>query len=433
MGEAIQMESAVEMMAPAAKEGRRFTFPRRQAGGTATGATREELRIGPATATVLDPARTGRDATALETGLKQLVVGQDEAVAQIVNIYQMHATGLSAPHRPVGNFLFLGPTGSGKTRIVEATAETLVGSPRAVIKIDCAEFQHSHEIAKLIGSPPGYLGHRETHPLLSQEVLNQYHSERMNISFVLFDEIEKASDALWNLLLGILDKATLTLGDNRKVDFSRAMIFLTSNLGAAEMSSIMSPKLGFSAMREQAATLDAKTDEKINRSGLEAARRKFTPEFMNRLDKVVVFKPLGEAELRRILDIELSMVQQRVFYAAPDRAFVFNLTGEAKQLLLREGTDLKYGARHLKRAIERILVQPMSNLIATEQIRGGDMVRVEAGEEGNALRFLREAEGLPIQAMAEIADVPARRWMRAAAEAPSELQRVPAARGSRRG
>src|SRR5215470_17113069 len=195
----------------------------------------------------LDPGKTGKDAQSLESTLRRLIVGQDEAIEQIVNIYQMHLTGLNPPGRPIGNFLFLGPTGSGKTRIVEATAEALLKNPRAVIKIDCAEFQHSHEIAKLIGSPPGYLGHRETHPLLSQEVLNQYHTDQMKLSFVLFDEIEKASDALWNLLLGILDKATLTLGDNRKVDFSRAMIFMTSNLGASEMSQLMSPKLGFSA------------------------------------------------------------------------------------------------------------------------------------------------------------------------------------------
>ena len=164
----------------------------------------------------LDPAKTGREAVTLEGSLRRMIVGQDEAIQQIVNIYQMYLTGMSAPSRPIGNFLFLGPTGSGKTRIVEATAEALLKNPRSVIKIDCAEFQHSHEIAKLIGSPPGYLGHRETHPLLSQEVLNQYHTETMKLSFVLFDEIEKASDALWNLLLGILDKATLTLGDNRK-------------------------------------------------------------------------------------------------------------------------------------------------------------------------------------------------------------------------
>src|SRR5437899_7146742 len=217
----------------------------------------------------LDPGKTGRDATQLESGLRRLIVGQDEAIEQIVNIYQMHMTGMNPPGRPIGNFLFLGPTGSGKTRIVEATAEALVHNPRAVIKIDCAEFQHSHEIAKLIGSPPGYLGHRETHPLLSQEVINQHHTESVKLSFILFDEIEKASDALWNLLLGILDKGVLTLGDNSRVDFSSAMIFLTSNLGAGEMSSLIHPKLGFHAPSVD----DAKLSAQVSRAGIDAARR----------------------------------------------------------------------------------------------------------------------------------------------------------------
>src|SRR5262245_18662896 len=290
----------------------------------------------------LDPAKTGREAVSLESSLRRMIVGQDEAIQQIVNIYQMHLTGMSAPGRPIGNFLFLGPTGSGKTRIVEATAEALVKNPRAVIKIDCAEFQHSHEIAKLIGSPPGYLGHRETHPLLSQEVLNQYHTDAIKISFILFDEIEKASDALWNLLLGILDKATLTLGDNRKVDVSRALIFMTSNLGASEMSALMNPRMGFyAAASKQADSVDEKLNAKVTRSGVDAARRKFTPEFMNRLDKVVVFKALGDAELKKILDIELNMVQQRIFNSSPDRAFVFQVTSLGKSYLLREGTDMK--------------------------------------------------------------------------------------------
>src|SRR6202165_5220469 len=197
--------------------------------------------------TLLDPTKTGKPAEDLENRLSHFVVGQDEAIHQIVRAYQTHVAGLSPVGRPIGNFLFLGPTGSGKTRIVEATAESLLRDSRAVIKIDCAEFQHSHEIAQLIGSPPGYLGHRETHALLSQEALNQHHTNTVKLSFVLFDEIEKASDALWNLLLGILDKATLTLGDNRKVDFSRALIFMTSNLGATEMSSLLNPKLGFNA------------------------------------------------------------------------------------------------------------------------------------------------------------------------------------------
>jgi ATP-dependent Clp protease ATP-binding subunit ClpB len=378
----------------------------------------------------LDPERTGRDAETLEASLRRLIVGQQEAIQQIVNIYQMHLTGMAPPGRPVGNFLFLGPTGSGKTRIVEATAETLLGSARAVIKVDCAEFQHSHEIAKLIGSPPGYLGHRETHPLLSQEILNQYHTEKVKLSFVLFDEIEKASDALWNLLLGILDKATLTLGDNRRVDFSRAMIFMTSNLGAAEMSALMSPRLGFH--RPANGKADARLSGKIAQAGLEAARRKFTPEFINRLDKIVVFNPLGETELRQILDIELRMVQQRIFLSS-SRPFVFSLTQPAKDHLLQQGADLKYGARHLKRAIERLLVQPLSNLIATEQISGGDWIRVDFDAAAGRLAFFKEAEGVPVAEMAAWTDPPLP--LAAAAEVglpAAEAGRSSSARTSRR-
>jgi len=384
----------------------------------------------------LDPAKSGREAMSLESTLRMMIIGQDEAINQIVNIYQMNLTGMSAPGRPIGNFLFLGPTGSGKTRIVEATAEALLKNPRAVIKIDCAEFQHSHEIAKLIGSPPGYLGHRETHPLLSQEVLNQYHTEKMKLSFVLFDEIEKASDSLWNLLLGILDKATLTLGDNRKVDFSRAMIFMTSNLGAAEMSSIMNPKLGFRTQpaRENAGgPMDEKTTGKLARTGMEAARRKFTPEFMNRLDKIVTFQPLGTEQLKKILDIELNLVQQRIFNTTADRAFVFTVSESSKDFLLTEGTDMKYGARHLKRAIERLLVQPMSNLIATDQVHGGDWIRVDFNDSSRVLSFAKEAEGLPVQDMAQLVDnsvtLPA---MAAASGISAELLPSAPARSSKR-
>jgi ATP-dependent Clp protease ATP-binding subunit ClpA len=350
----------------------------------------------------------------------------------------MNLTGMNAPQRPVGNFLFLGPTGSGKTRIVEATAESLLGTCKGVIKIDCAEFQHSHEIAKLIGSPPGYLGHRETHPLLSQEVLNQYHSEHCKMSFVLFDEIEKASDALWNLLLGILDKATLTLGDNRKVDFSRCMLFMTSNLGASEMANLVTPRLGFAgavqeSLESATATGPRKLEDKVKSTGIEAARRKFTPEFINRLDKIVVFKPLGSKELERILEIELNMVQQRIFNSNPDRAFVFTVTDGGKRLLLAEGTDQKYGARHLKRSIERLLVQPLSNLIATDQVRGGDYIRVDRTEEMASLTFSKEAEGLPIHALAELVDRSVAMPLGALASAVHyEVGKTQSARSSRR-
>src|SRR5205809_926640 len=354
----------------------------------------------------LDPTQTGFDAEKLESDLRKRIVGQDEAVRQIINVYQTHLAGMSCPGRPIGNFLFMGPTGSGKTRLVEAVAESLMGDARAVIKIDCAEFQHSHEIAKLIGSPPGYLGHRETHPLLSQEVLNQYHTDKMKLSFVLFDEIEKASDSLWNLLLGVLDKATLTLGDNRRVDFSRAMIFMTSNLGATEMGSILRPNMGFAASETQRLRDSGEVDEdlknKIGKVGVEAARRKFTPEFMNRIDRTVVFHPLGQAELRKILDLELSILQQRVFNSPNAAPFGFSLNETAKDFVLREGTDVKYGARHLKRAIERSLVHPISNLIATAQVRNGDLLKIDFDPGLNRMIFLKEAEDVPAYALAQL-------------------------------
>ncbi|MGA2348458.1 MAG: AAA family ATPase, partial [Candidatus Sulfotelmatobacter sp.] len=287
---------------------------------------------------------------------------------------------MSPAGRPIAHLLFLGPTGSGKTRIVEATAASLVKDSRSVIKIDCAEFRHSHEIAKLIGSPPGYLGHRETHALLTQEALNQHHTDKLKISFVLFDEIERASDSLWNLLLGILDKATLTLGDNRKVDFSSAMIFLTSNLGASEIDSLLSPRLGFHAPSSESTVSKAKLCAQVSRRGLAAAGRKFTPEFINRLDKIVVFNSLGNEELRRIVDIELDVVQERIQTAAASKPFLVDVTESAREFLLMEGTDLRYGARPLKRAIERLLVQPVSNLMASGQIHRGDYIRVTHGE-----------------------------------------------------
>jgi ATP-dependent Clp protease ATP-binding subunit ClpB len=341
---------------------------------------------------VLDPTKTGTQAENLEKKLRRLIIGQDEAIHQIVRTYQTYLAGLSPVGRPIGNFLFLGPTGSGKTRTVEATAEALVGNPRAVTKIDCAEFQHSHEIAKLIGSPPGYLGHRETHPLLTQEALNQHHTDAVKLSFLLFDEIEKASDALWNLLLGILDKATLTLGDNRKVDFSSALIFMTSNIGAAEMSSLVSPKLGFQVPSADHDNGNPKVKARLSRTGLEAARRKFTPEFLNRLDRIVVFKTLGNEELNRIIDIELEFVQQRIQTSAVKKPFFINVTDGAREFLLSEGTDFRYGARPLKRAIERLLVQPLSNLMATGQIHSCDRIRVAHNDGSPFLTFFREAD-----------------------------------------
>jgi ATP-dependent Clp protease ATP-binding subunit ClpB len=358
---------------------------------------------------LLDPARTGRQAQKLEACLRQRIVGQDEAIECVLQAYQTYLAGMCSPGRPVANLLFLGPTGSGKTRMVEATAESLLGDARAVVKIDCGEFQHSHEIAKLIGSPPGYLGHRETHALLSQDALNHYHTDTFKLSFVLFDEIEKASDALWNLLLGILDKATLMLGDNRRVDFSQTMIFMTSNLGATEMSSLLHPRLGFAAAeaeRDQSQVIDDRLADKITRAGVEAARRKFTPEFMNRIDRSVVFHLLGPVELRRILSIELNSVQQRILGGAFTQPFVFKLSESAKEFLLREGVDLKYGARHLKRSIERHVVYPLANLIATEQVSGGDLVLVDFDEQRDGLVFSKDTSWTPAAMVARLSASP---------------------------
>jgi ATP-dependent Clp protease ATP-binding subunit ClpA len=347
--------------------------------------------------TALDPTRRSSDAQDFEGAMRRKIVGQDPAIEKVTEIYQMFLAGLNPPCRPVGNLLFLGPTGSGKTRVVEAMAEALFGDFKACIKIDCAEFQHSHEIAKLIGSPPGYLGHRETHPLLTQEALNQWHTERLRLSLLLFDEIEKASDSLWQLLLGILDKATLTLGDNRRVDLSQCVIVMTSNLGAGEMNELIHGSMGFA---QAPVFIDTRLDEKITRTAQDAARRKFSPEFMNRIDKIVVFKMLKPEHLQRILEIELGMVQQRILQATGNSQFVFSCTPRVKRFLLDEGTDPKYGARHLKRAIERFIVFPLANLVATGQVKLGDYVRIDMDLEGK-MAFVKEAEGALVPVLLE--------------------------------
>jgi ATP-dependent Clp protease ATP-binding subunit ClpB len=343
--------------------------------------------------TILNPDLRSPEVRDFETALRKRVVGQDRAVRQLSRVYQVHLAGLGAPGRPIVNLLLLGPTGSGKTRLVEAAAEVLFGKTNAVLKVDCAEFQHSHEIAKLIGSPPGYLGHRETQPMITQELLEEHFTDKLRLSLVLFDEIEKASDALWQLLLGILDKGTLTLGDNRRVDFSQAMIFLTSNLGSSEVAKLMTGGMGFSGKREED---HAVLDQKIYRVASEAARRKFSPEFMNRIDKLIVFRTLQREHLQQILDIELDRVRQRVMTAAGDKQFVLKCTETARDFLLREGTDAQFGARHLRRAIERHLVFPLSNLIATGQITLGDLVTVKYDAQIDRLAFLKQEQGAVI-------------------------------------
>ena len=354
--------------------------------------------------TLLDPTVRSPEVRDFERALLDRVVGQDRAVRRLARVYQVHLAGLTVSGQPIVNLLFLGPTGSGKTRLVEATAEALFDDVHAVVKIDCAEFQHSHEIAKLIGSPPGYLGHRETQPLITQEALEAHYTDKLKLSLVLFDEIEKASDALWQLLLGILDKATLTLGDNRRVDFSHTMIFLTSNLGSHEVNSLLEGGLGFtSGAREN----DEEVDRKIYRTAVEAARHKFSPEFMNRIDKVIVFRTLQREHLERILDIELGHVQEPVIASNGGNQFVFKCMPGARDFLLREGTDARFGARHLKRAIERHLVFPLSNLLASRQIHLGDLITVDFDSGASKLCFMREDQGALVSGVEEATKEPA--------------------------
>ena len=298
--------------------------------------------------------------------MSERLVGQDDAARVLVDMVAVHLSGFGAPGRPAGNALLLGPTGSGKTHAVEVLCEGLVGNPKGMLKIDCAEFQHSHEIAKLVGSPPGYLGHRETPPLLTQKRIDELHKEGMPLSVILFDEIEKASDALWQLLLGVLDKATLTLGDNNVTNFEQCIIVMTSNLGAKQMHE---KKYGFN-VSDEVEIDDAKNEDRAK----QAAKKHFTAEFMNRLDHVVTFKTLTKEQIAQIMHIELGIIQ-RMFYEKAK--FVYQLTPAAKYTLMEEGYSVEYGARDLKRAIERRVRLPLAGLVSSGQIAPGSAVVID--------------------------------------------------------
>jgi len=335
----------------------------------------------------LDATRHGEATREFEAFLRSRIVGQEAAIEAVTELYQIFLAGMTAQDRPVGNLLFLGPTGSGKTYVVEVVAEVLFGNSHAFIKVNCAEFQEHHEIAKLIGSPPGYIGHGQTPALLTQEALVRWHTEKLKLTLLLFDEIEKASEALWQLLLGILDKASLTLGDNSHVDLSQCLIFMTSNLGAAQMSTLAEGGIGFAT---QAPMADPSLDDKISRTAQDAARRKFSPEFMNRVDKVVVFKTLRPEQLEQVLDLELAKVQQRITRAVGQSHFRFHCDAAVRKWLLQEGTDPRYGARHLKRVIERNIVYGLANLVASGQVTSGDTVNIGMKPAGG-LSFAKSA------------------------------------------
>jgi ATP-dependent Clp protease ATP-binding subunit ClpA len=320
------------------------------------------------------------------------VVGQPQALAEIVPYVQMHRAGLTPEGRPAGVFLLLGPTGTGKTRTVEVLAEALHGSERNLLRVDCGEFQMEHEVAKLIGAPPGYLGHRETQPMLTQQKLTGVTSESSNLSLVLFDEIEKAAPSMTRLLLGVLDKATLRLGDNSSVNFERSLIFLTSNLGAAAMSRELCPDFGFEPMVR--AQLDPRdrppAHRKLSSIGLHEVRRKFSPEFVNRIDAIVTYRPLDADSLAAILDQQIAALERHIRNRLEERAFDLDVSDAARALLLRKGTSIEYGARELKRTLLRLLTQPLAAMVESGQVEPGCTVQIGLAPDGEALALVPE-------------------------------------------
>ena len=324
----------------------------------------------------LDPSVNSKDTKMLLQQFSRKVVGQPASTQVLTDIFENFRAGFCDPTRPLGNALFLGPTGTGKTHVCETFAEALFGTRDACMRVDCAEFQHSHEIAKLLGSPPGYLGHRETPPMFTQDRLDRYHKDSLKLSIVLFDEIEKASDAVWNLMLGILDKASLTLGDNRMVNFSKTIIIMTSNLGAREMAK---KDIGYGESSEE---FTAAVKE---RKALSAAKAKFQPEFMNRLQHIVMFETLTEAQIEAVLEVEIEALAYRMYTSGMLRiaagfapcSFSLAVSPAARKTLATQGFDPAYGARHLKRALDKMVQRPLAKLFNSGQIQDGDVVVVD--------------------------------------------------------
>lgn len=353
--------------------------------GTATAATREQHRAAPRRrreSDLLKPDCLGSELESFRESLANKVIGQSPAVEAVTQAFQIYRAGLASSERPLGSFLFLGPTGTGKTNLVESIAETCFGDRKAMLKIDCAEFSHSHEIARLIGSPPGYLGHQETNPYLSTANVTRHQTPECPFTLILFDEIEKANDALWQLLLGMLDKGRLTLGTNKEVDLSRCFIFLTSNIGSRSVSDILAPSMGF--VREASESAE-KLDQRIEDAVLWSAKRTFAPEFLNRLDHKVVFQRLTTPELSRILDLELRKIEKRLSQRGEPIEFTY--TDRAIARILEEGTDPELGARPLKRILEQRLVFPLARLYASDQLRGGEHVWVDWHEDAEEIEF----------------------------------------------
>jgi len=364
------------------------------------GAFKESFMSAAGAQRALDITQTSKRSKLLQQQFSNKIVGQEKAVQVLIDIFEAHQSGFSDPSKPAGIALFLGPTGCGKTFVCETLAEALLGNKKACIRIDCAEFQHDHEIAKLVGSPHGYLGFRECHPMLEQERLDKYHTEEMKLSILLIDEVEKASDSLWKLLLGILDSASLTLGDNRTVDFSKTIIVLTSNLGAREMAN---RGIGFAELS------DEKDQARLEQIALSAAKSKFSPEFLNRIQHIVTFTALTKEQTDQVLDFELRDLAYRLWVLGtpcsivlasdltttslkvrpPVPRFEFFVSPSARRFLLKEGFDKAYGARPIKRTIEKYIQKPLAKLVLSEQINKDDKIIIDY-KDGTGFEFISQ-------------------------------------------
>jgi ATP-dependent Clp protease ATP-binding subunit ClpA len=325
----------------------------------------------------------GNCASEMGVALARRLVGQPAAIAAVVPFVEMYRARLTPEGQPAGVFLLLGPTGTGKTKTVEALADVLHGSPKKLLKVDCGEYQMEHEVAKLLGAPPGYLGHRETQPLLTQQKLSAAASESCDLAIVLFDEIEKAAPTLVRLLLGVLDKGSLRLGDSTLVNFEKTMIFLTSNLGARDMSHELRPEFGFDAVLPRS---DTNRDGKLGRIGMAAVRKNFSPEFINRIDAVITYQPLDSEALRAILNQQIEDLQAHINRRLGEPSFRIEVPARSRKFLLERGASAEYGARELKRTVQRYLIQPLAAMIAGGEIRAGPqgrsagaLVRAELG------------------------------------------------------
>lgn len=334
---------------------------------------------------VLDPKQFSAEVGALSDRLNAKVLGQERAVRQIVKSYVMCQSGLNREGRPLGVFLFLGPTGVGKTEVVRVFADTILGGRDKLTRIDCTEFQEGHEVAKLMGSPPGYLGYKDT-PRLAQKEIDKHQSKTQRVNIILFDEIEKADDRLFSAILSVLGDGRLTLGDGSSTDFTNSYIFLTSNLGSREMKKLLKgTKMGFGGDE-----ITTSMDEQIYGQSKKAAEKAFSPEFLNRVDRLIVFRPLSESALRQILKKELQELRWRLWripwkdykfgtgMPVPERNDMdFKLTPDAENFLLKEGTSEVYGARELNRVIDRYLTFPMAALMSSKQFVLGDRMVVD--------------------------------------------------------